>query len=138
MSRLLVAVFAVSATAAWAQQVKDTEIAAQIEKARRMVAADPEGCVKYPQSDEIVVCGDNPDNKSQRISSDRGTTDENRLWPGEAVSTVRAACFSPIPKLPPFWTSSFATVSQPAIPLKEVLKGLPEPDMVVQEGSGRK
>jgi hypothetical protein len=134
MSRLLVAAFALSASAAVAQQPSDAEIAAQIEKARRLVAVDAEGCIKYPQNDEIVVCGENPDNKSQRAFKDRGPPDENRLRRGEAVSQVRAACCSPIPKIPPFWTSSFGYVPPPAIPLEEVLKGLPEPDMIVTDG----
>ena len=131
MSRLLVAAFALYASAAVAQQASDAEIAAQIERARRLVAVDAEGCIKYPQSDEIVVCGENADNKSQRIFTDRGPPDENRIRSGEAVSQVRAACCSPIPKIPPFWTSSFGYVPPPAIPLEEVLKGLPEPDMIV-------
>ena len=131
MSRLLVAAFALYASAAVAQQASDAEIAAQIDRARRLVAVDAEGCIKYPQSDEIVVCGENADNKSQRIFTDRGPPDENRIRSGEAVSQVRAACCSPIPKIPPFWTSSFGYVPPPAIPLEEVLKGLPEPDMIV-------
>jgi hypothetical protein len=131
MSRLLVAAFALYASAAVAQQASDAEIAAQIERVRRLVAVDAEGCIKYPQSDEIVVCGENADNKSQRIFTDRGPPDENRIRSGEAVSQVRAACCSPIPKIPPFWSSSFGYVPPPAIPLEEVLKGLPEPDMIV-------
>lgn len=134
MSRLLVAAVALSASVVSAQPVSDEEIAEQIEKARRLVAVDAEGCVKYPASDEIVVCGENPDNKRQRMFTDRGPPDENRIRPGEAVSQLRAACCSPIPKIPPFWTSSFGYVPPPAIPLEEVLKGLPEPDMIVTDG----
>lgn len=134
MSRLLVAAVALSASVVSAQPVRDDEIAEQIEKARRLVAVDAEGCVKYPQNEEIVVCGENPDNQSQRIFTDRGPPDENRIRPGEAVSQVRAACCSPIPKIPPFWTSSFGYVPPVAIPLEEVLKGLPEPDMIVTDG----
>ena len=134
MSRLLVAAVALSASVVSAQPVSDDEIAEQIEKARRLVAVDAEGCVKYPQNEEIVVCGENPDNKSQRIFTDRGPPDENRIRPGEAVSQVRAACCSPIPKIPPFWTSSFGYVPPVAIPLEEVLKGLTEPDMIVTDG----
>ena len=134
MSRLLVAAVALSASVVSAQPVSGDEIAEQIEKARRLVAVDAEGCVKYPATDEIVVCGENPDNKSQRIFTDRGPPDENRIRPGEAVSQVRAACCSPIPKIPPFWTSSFGYVPPVAIPLEEVLKGLPEPDMIVTDG----
>lgn len=134
MSRLLVAAMALSASVASAQPVSDDEIAKQIEKARRIIAVDEDGCVKYPATDEIVVCGENPDNKSQRMFTDRGPPDENRIRPGEAVSQLRAACCSPIPKIPPFWTSSFGYVPPPAIPLEEVLKGLPEPDMIVTDG----
>ena len=83
MSRLLVAAFALSASAALAQQGGDGEVAVQIEKARRLVAIDEEGCVKYPQSDEIVVCGENPDNKSQRVFTERGEADERiRIFSG--------------------------------------------------------
>ena len=134
MSRLLVAAVALSASVVSAQPLSDDEIAEQIEKARRLVAVDAEGCVKYPKTDEIVVCGENPDNKRLRLLMDRGPPDENRIRPGEAVSQVRAACCSPIPKIPPFWTSSFGYVPPPAIPLEEVLKGLPEPDMIVTDG----
>ena len=134
MSRLLVAAVALSASVVSAQPMSDDEIAEQIEKARRLVAVDAEGCVKYPKTDEIVVCGENPDNKRLRLLMDRGPPDENRIRPGEAVSQVRAACCSPIPKIPPFWTSSFGYVPPRAIPLEEVLKGLPEPDMIVTDG----
>jgi hypothetical protein len=134
MSRLLVAAMALSASVVSAQPLSDDEIAKQIEKARRIIAVDEDGCVKYPATDEIVVCGENPDNKSQRMFTDRGPPDENRIRPGEAVSQLRAACCSPIPKIPPFWTSSFGYVPPPAIPLEEVLKGLPEPDMIVTDG----
>lgn len=134
MSRLLVAAVALSASHVTAQPLSDADIAAQIEKARRLVAVDAEGCVKYPQGDEIVVCGENQDNKKQRAFTDRGPPDENRIRPGEAVSQLRAACCSPIPKVPPFYTSSFGYVPPPAIPLEEVLKGLPEPDMIIRDG----
>ncbi len=134
MSRLLVLVFALWGHGVRAEPLSDAEIAAQIEKARRLVAVDAQGCVKYPVSEEIVVCGDDSDDKSQRMFEDENLRDPNRIRPGEAVSAVRAACCSPIPKLPPFATSSFGTVPPPAIPLEEVLRGLPEPDMIVTEG----
>jgi hypothetical protein len=134
MSRLLVAAMALSASVVSAQPLSDDEIAKQIEKARRIIAVDEDGCVKYPATDEIVVCGENPDNKSQRMFTDRGPPDENRIRPGEAVSQLRAACCSPIPKIPPLWTASFGYVPPVAIPLEEVLKGLPEPDMIVTDG----
>jgi hypothetical protein len=138
MSRLLVAAFALSASAAVAQQPSDAEIAAQIEKARRLVAVDAEGCIKYPQNDEIVVCGENPDNKSQRAFKDRGPPDENRLRRGEAVSSRRAAeCLSGDSMCKRYMKGvgiGFGYVPPPAIPLEEVLKGLPEPDMIVTDG----
>jgi hypothetical protein len=135
MSRLLVAAVALSASAVTAQPVTDEAIAAQIEKAQRLVAVDAEGCIKYPQSDEIVVCGENLDNKSQRIFRDRGEPDENRLRRGEAISGRRAAeCLTGDSMCKRYMKGvgmGFGYVPPPAIPLEEVLKGLPEPDMIV-------
>ena len=136
MSRLLVAAFALSAAAVSAQPLSDEEIAAQIEKARRLVAVDAEGCVKYPQSDEIVVCGENSENKRQKL--DPGSVDNDRIRRGEAVSTERAAgcvygdklCRTPLSGGTPF-----GYVPPVALDYFEVMKGLPEPDMVVPEGS---
>lgn len=136
MSRLLVAVFAFSASAASAQQVSDAEIAAQIEKARRLVAVDAEGCVKYPQNDEIVVCGENSENKRQKL--DPRPVDNERIRRGEAVSTERAAGCAYGDKLcrtPPSGGTPFGYVPPVALDYFEVMKGLPEPDMVISEGS---
>jgi hypothetical protein len=138
MSRLLVAALALSASAVSAQTTNDVEIAAQIETARRLVAVDAEGCIKYPQSDEIVVCGENADNKSQRVFTDRGEPDENRLRRGEAISGRRAAeCLTGDSMCKRYHKGvgiGFGYVPPPAIPLEEVLKGLPEPDMIVTDG----
>ncbi len=135
MSRLLVAAVALSASTVSAQPLSDEEIAAQIETARRLVAVDAEGCIKYPQSDEIVVCGENRDNKSQRVFTDQGEPDEDRLRRGEAISGRRAAeCLKGDSMCKRYMKGvgiGFGYVPPPAIPLEEVLKGLPEPDMVV-------
>jgi hypothetical protein len=136
MSRLLVAAFALSAAAVSAQPLSDEEIAAQIEKARRLVAVDAEGCVKYPQSDEIVVCGENSENKRQKL--DPGSVDNDRIRRGEAVSTERAAGCAYGDKLcrtPLSGGTPFGYVPPVALDYFEVMKGLPEPDMVVPEGS---
>jgi len=138
MSRLLVAAVALSASVVSAQRASDDEIADQIEKARRLVAVDAEGCVKYPQNEEIVVCGENPDNKSQRIFRDAQGTDEDRIRRGEAISTKRAAlCLRGDTNCKIYMkgvSTSFGYVPPVAIPLEEVLKGLPEPDMIVTDG----
>lgn len=136
MSRLLVAAFALSAAAVSAQPLSDEEIAAQIEKARRLVAVDAEGCVKYPQSDEIVVCGENSENKRQKL--DPGSVDNDRIRRGEAVSTERAAGCAYGDKLcrtPLSGGTPFGYVPPVALDYFEVMKGLPEPEMVVPEGS---
>ncbi len=136
MSRLLVAIVALSASTASAQQLSDAEIAAQIEKARRLVAVDAEGCIKYPQSDEIVVCGENPENERQKL--DPGPVDNDRIRRGEAVSSERAAGCTYGDKLcrtPPSGGTPFGYVPPVALDYFEVMKGLPEPDMVVPEGS---
>jgi hypothetical protein len=138
MSRLLVAAVALSASVVSAQPVRDDEIAEQIEKARRLVAVDAEGCVKYPQNEEIVVCGENPDNKSQRIFRDAQGTDEDRIRRGEAISSKRAAaCLRGDTNCKIYMKGvgmGFGYVPPVAIPLEEVLTGLPEPDMIVTDG----
>jgi hypothetical protein len=138
MSRLLVAAMALSASVASAQPVSDDEISKQIEKARRIIAVDEDGCVKYPATDEIVVCGENPDNKSQRMFRDAQGTDEDRIRRGEAISSKRAAaCLRGDTNCKIYMkgvSMGFGYVPPPAIPLEEVLKGLPEPDMIVTDG----
>lgn len=128
---------AFSATATFAQSEPENDVAAQIEKARRLVAVDKDGCVKYPQSDEIVVCGENPDDASQRIFKGTQEDDEMRLRRGEAVSTRRAAACLTGDSMCKIYMKGvgvgFGYVPPPAIPLEEVLRGLPEPDMVVPE-----
>ncbi len=137
MSRLLVVALVISASPIAAQRLNDEEIAAQIENARRLVAVDAEGCVKYPQNDEIVVCGENADNKSQRVFQ-KSELDENRLRRGEAISSRRAAeCLTGDSMCKRYMKGvgiGFGYVPPPAIPLEEVLKGLPEPEMIVTDG----
>ena len=142
MSRLLIAIFILmaAATQAAAQTAlrADDPAAAQIERARRMVAVDADGCVKYRRNDEIVVCGENPDNKSQRIFRDTHGTDEDRIRRGEAISSKRAAaCLRGDTNCKIYMKGvglGFGYVPPIAIPLEEVLKGLPEPDMIVTDG----
>ena len=138
MSRLLVALsvaLACPLSSLAAQSLTDEQIAAQIENARRMVAVDDDGCVKYPVSDEIVVCGRNEENERQKLSSE--VYDADRIRRGEPVSSERAAgcvqgdsmCRTPISGGIPF-----GTVPPPALDYYELMKGLPEPDMIVAEG----
>ena len=138
MSRLLVAAVALSASVVSAQPMSDDEIAEQIEKARRLVAVDAEGCVKYPKTDEIVVCGENPDNKRLRLFRDAQGTDEDRIRRGEAISSKRAAACLRGDTMCKIYMKGvgigFGYVPPVAIPLEEVLKGLPEPDMIVTDG----
>ena len=140
MSRLLVAIFFVTGTTTATQAQTTTgvdDVALQIERARRLVAVDQDGCVKYPKSDEIVVCGENPDNKSQRVFRDQQGTDEDRIRRGEAVSSKRAASCLRGDNMCKIYMKGvgmgFGYVPPPAIPLEEVLKGLPEPDMIVSD-----
>lgn len=139
---MLVAIYLLmaAATDAGAQTAPsaDDPVAAQIERARRLVAVDQDGCVKYPATDEIVVCGENPDNKSQRLFRDKQGTDEDRIRRGEAISSKRAAaCLRGDTNCKIYMKGvrmGFGYVPPVAIPLEEVLKGLPEPDMIVTEG----
>jgi hypothetical protein len=135
MSRLLVAAFVLLAAPAVAQQPSDAEIAAQIENARRLVAVDAEGCIKYQQSDEIVVCGENAENRRQKL--DPGPVDNDRIRRGEAVSSKRAAgCVygDRLCRTPPSGGTPFGYVPPVALDYFEVMKGLPEPDMIVTDG----
>lgn len=136
--QLLAASIGLWASGASAQPASDPEIAAIIENARQLVAIDAQGCLKYPQNDEIVVCGENPDNKSQRIFNERGAPDENRIRRGEAISTKRAAACLSTDSMCKIYPNvkgmGFGYVPPPAIPLDEVLSGLPEPDMIVTNG----
>lgn len=141
MSRLLVAIFITLAPASFlrAQQTQSPdEVATQIERARQMIAVDADGCVKYPKSNEIVVCGENPDNKSQRVFRDAQPIDEDRIRRGEAVSSKRAAACLRSDNMCKIYMKGvgmgFGYVPPVAIPLEEVLKGLPEPDMIVIDG----
>jgi hypothetical protein len=135
MSRMLVAAFALCAPAAIAQPLSDDDIAAQIEKARRLVAVDEQGCVKYPVGDEIVVCGSAEENKRQRLAPP--PVDNDRIRRGEAVSTERAAgctygdrlCRTPLSGGTPV-----GYVPPVALDYHELMKGLPEPDMIVTDG----
>ena len=140
MSRLLVAIFFVTGTTTAAEAQTTTgvdDVALQIERARRLVAVDQDGCVKYPKTNEIVVCGENPDNKSQRVFRDQQGTDEDRIRRGEAVSSKRAASCLRGDNMCKIYMKGvgmgFGYVPPPAIPLEEVLKGLPEPDMIVSD-----
>ena len=133
MSRLLVMALLMVPCSVTAGSLTDAQIAAQIEKMRRLIAVDEQGCVKYPQSDDIVVCGEDPDDEGQRMFEDEGLRDKNRIRRGEAVSTVTAACCSPIPKLVPLVTTAFGYVPPVALDYHELMKGLPEPDMIVPD-----
>ena len=136
--KLLVASNLLLTSTASAQSASDAQIAAIIENARQLVAVDAQGCLKYPQNGEIVVCGENPDNKNQRIFADRRAPDENRIRRGEAISTKRAAACLSTDNMcriyPNIKGMGFGYVPPPVIPLEEVLSGLPEPDMIDTTG----
>ena len=126
--KLLVASNLLLTATASAQSASDAQIAAIIENARQLVAVDG----------EIVVCGENPDNKNQRIFADRRAPDENRIRRGEAISTKRAAACLSTDNMcriyPNIKGMGFGYVPPPVIPLEEVLSGLPEPDMIDTTG----
>jgi hypothetical protein len=137
MSRLLVAL-SLSLTFPFsslvAQSLPDEQIAAQIERSRRLVAVDNEGCVKYPVNDDIVVCGANKENERQKLEPE--PYDANRLRRGDAVSSERAAgCVQGdnLCRTPPSGGTPFGSVPPPALDYYELMKGLPEPDMIIPE-----
>ena len=146
MSRLLIFPLLLICSAADAQSLSDAQLAAMIAKQRHTVSMDADGCLKNPDDGEDVinVCGDPEENRRQKLP-DR-SVDNDRIRRGEAISTTKAAakdnrncgvigagmgCID----LPKNYVGSFGSVPPPAIPLAEVYAGLPEPDMVVTEGS---
>lgn len=84
------------------------------------------------------MCGENPDNKSQRVFRDSGDVDEDRIRTGEAISSKRAAACIRGDSMCKIYMKGvgmgFGYVPPPAISLEEVLRGLPEPDMIVRDG----
>ncbi len=143
MSRLLAAIFLgalLCSSIANAQRRSDAEIAAMIEKQRRVVALDADGCPKYREDpDEIFVCGPPKENARQKLPFRE--IDNDRIRRGEAISTERAAardnrfcqkigtglgCI----KLPTNSVGGFGSVPPPAIPFAEVLEGLPDQELV--------
>lgn len=136
MSRLLVTLSVSLAFPLAVQSLTDDRIAAQIERARRLVAVDDEGCVKYPVGDDIVVCGANKENERQKLPQE--PYDADRIRRGEAVSSERAAACVPgdsMCRTPISGGTPFGSVPPPALDYYELMKGLPEPDMIVRDGS---
>lgn len=146
MSRLLAAIFLVfilMPATAIAQQMSKAEIAAMIETQRRQVALDADGCPKYPKEEDedvIVVCGEGDENRGQKVPSD--AYDPDKINKGE-FSTKRASqCIGQFPqcrhRLHEVYGAGFGYVKPMAVDWDETMKGLPEPDMVVAEGTSER
>ena len=140
MSRFLMAllVFAPISLHAQPPKLTDAQIAAMIEKQRRTVALDADGCERYTEENVIVVCG--KDEEKERQKTGDKTINNDRIRVGEGYDATKAARCLPGDKtcripLPPSWSAKFGKVPPIAIPLEEILCGLPEPDMIVPEGS---
>jgi hypothetical protein len=119
-----------------AQNAEQTNGAAMIEKSKKLTAVDKNGCLKSDDPKEILVCGESEDTKSQRIF--RGQKSDPRFANGGAQNSQAAACIPGtgcVPAMQGGVKFGFGKVPPPAIPLEEVYRGLPEPDMVVEEGS---
>jgi hypothetical protein len=126
------------ASPAWAQPILDPSVTAIIENGKRLTTIERKRCPEPTEGDEIVVCA-NPDaDQDQRAFEDR-PSNEDRIRPGEAISATKAAqCIGSYPacthRLHKIFGTGFGNVPPPVIPFEEFMKGLPEPDMVVQEG----
>jgi hypothetical protein len=132
-------------SSAQAQPLTDDQIAMQIEKQRRMVAVDEYGCIKYPADDEIVVCGPDLEKKRQRLPRS-DAVDTDRIHRGEAVSTTRAAAKDRSGcgrvgidigcTILPSNGVSMGRAPPPMPPdFADVIRGLPDQETVVPEGS---
>jgi hypothetical protein len=133
--------------AASSQTLSDNDLAVMIARQRSTISISADGCLKHPDDapDMIVVCGESAENRRQKLPV--SAVDNDRIRRGEAVSTVRAAAkdnrncgiigagmgCTELPKN--YVGGGFGYVPPPAIPLAEVYAGLPEPDMVVTQGS---
>jgi hypothetical protein len=121
-----------------AQPIPDPSAAAIIENGKRLTTIEKKRCPEPTAGEEIVVCADPDADQDQRVFKDR-PSNEDRIRPGEAISGTRAAeCIGNYPackhKLQVLAKTRFGNVPPPAIPFEEVMKGLPEPDMVIMEG----
>jgi hypothetical protein len=119
-----------------AQNTGPSNGAVMIDKSKKLTAIDKNGCLKSDDPKEIVVCGESEDTKSQRVF--RGQKSNPRFANGGAQNSQAAACIPGtgcIPAMQGGVKIGFGKVPPPAIPLEEVYRGLPEPDMVVEEGS---
>jgi hypothetical protein len=144
MSRLVMMAAFMLSNSATAQSLTNEQLAAMIAKQRKTVSINADGCVKDPNDteDTIVVCGESEDNKSQALPIQ--TVDNDKIRRGEGVSSTKAAakdnrncgvigaglgCI----ELPKNYMR-VGSVPPPAIPLAEIYRGLPEPDMIVTDG----
>lgn len=146
MSRLLAAIFLwvplISGTAI-AQQMSKAEIAAMIETQRRQVALDADGCPKYPDGEDenvIVVCGEDDENRRQKMPSNK--YDPDAINKGEVSAKRASQCIGQFPqcrhRLHEVYVGGFGYVKPMAVDWDETMKGLPEPEMVVAEGTSEK
>jgi hypothetical protein len=121
-----------------AQPNPDPSVAAIIENGKRLTTIERKRCPEPTEGEEIVVCADPDADQDQRVFKDR-PPNEDRIRPGEAISATRATqCIGNYPtcahRLHKLWGTGFGNVPPPAIPFEEVMKGLPDPDMVIQDG----
>jgi hypothetical protein len=144
MSRAVLAIFVslISPTALYAQTAEnfDAAIYAKTKSEQLMdIGQDKPKCPEPKAGEEIIVCGEIDNGEDQLIYGD-SPPNEDRIRAGEAISTTKAAtCMGGFTqcghRLSKVAGVGFGRVPPPAIPLEEVYRGLPEPDMVVQEGS---
>lgn len=139
MSRAVRALFLICAcTAATGAQTapKSDVVDALVKKNADMAKPEPKKkCPEPSETEEIVVCGETDNGEDQLIFEDQRQKESS----GARTNANAAAC---IPgtgcRQPLTGGRSFGKRRPPAIPIEEVYRGLPEPEMVVPEGSGDK
>jgi hypothetical protein len=118
-----------------AQQMSQDQIDAMIAKSKELTAIDHNGCLKPKEKDIITVCGASEENDRQRLFKDQRSSEQD---PNGSAANLRAAECLPntgcIVRMKGGVTIGFGSVPPPAIPLEEVYRGLPEPDMIILEG----
>lgn len=135
MSRAVFALILISSSVS-AQPVQQEPLLGNVAKRSADIIKIQEikKCPEPVEGEEIVVCGEVDNGEDQLVFEDQRVKESS----GASANASAAAC---IPgtgcRTPPHGGASFGKRRPPAIPLEEVYRGLPEPDMVVTEEEAR-
>jgi hypothetical protein len=139
MSRVLLTVLLAMPWPVFAQAASPPEsemalfVKTKTEELLRVEGREPKKCPEPVEGEDIVVCGVVDDGADQLVFGDQKTEGS-----GASANSSAATCIPGTGCNPPMAGGvkiGFGNVPPPAIPLEEVYRGLPEPDMIVPEGA---